>query len=619
MLLDIRDKAQSWIAWVIVILISIPFAFWGINSYFGGGGAVVVAKINDAEITLDQYQTALSEQRRRLREQLGPDFNSQILQNPQTRRAILDNMINDRLLRQYLEDAGYAVDNAAIEAEIKTIAQFKKDGVFDKKLYKRLVNSQGMSLRQFEGSIRNDLLLKQFTDTMINSTFILPYEIDEFSSLALQKRSVKTLVLNKSMVRLDPAVTADEIAAAYRKEQAAFYTPEAVKISYVELKLADLAKEVKVAEQLLKDLYAQNKQSLKATEERRLSHIMLAGNSADNREKINKIKAKLDAGEDFAQLARDYSEDPGTSAQGGDLGFYAPGELGPAIDAALFKLKINEISQPVTSSYGYHLVKLTDIKQKAIDSFADAKPKLAAEQQQRQAREIFIDKAEMLANLAYEEADSLKAIISEVGLALKKTDWISRDYAEDPLLANPKVKAAIFSDSVLKRRENSAVLQINDEHMLVLRVDEHKKRTAKTLAQAKDEITAAIIKARLNNALKTKAEGIIKSLRQGKDPEQLASSWSKLQEFSRDGSELSGKIFSMPVPSTKAVYDHFGTADKRTVIALFKVTGEVDDKTKREIAGAYKNQIQDMNFASFITQLRNEADLKTFTSHILEN
>ncbi len=628
MLLDIREKSQSWIAWLIVILITIPFALWGISSYFEGASEIVVAKVNDTKISFQQYQRAMNDHRLRLRDALGSNFKSEMTENPQIRLAVLDRMIETDLINQYMSQAGFAISNEKISSQIKQIPQFQKDGKFDNNLYRQAVSSRGMTRSQFESSVGRDLTLNQFRTGFEGAAFALPYEVDEYAKLILQTREAKTLVINESMIEIDKKASDEQIAAEFKKNQANYFVPEAVKISYVELSVDEIAKDIKVDEKTLESLFEQTKETFKTKEQRRLSHIMLVGGSdaehKKNLPRINEIKTKIDNGESFAKVATDFSEDLGSATKGGDLGYYSHSGLDPQIEEALFKLKLNEVSQPIKSKFGYHIIKLTDIKQQKVDSFEDAKPQMLIEEKKRQAQNIYFEKAELMANLAYEQPDSLDAIIEQLDLKPKQSDWISADYAKNDVLSNPKVKTAMFSDMVLKDGQNSDVLEISDEHMLVLNLNEHREKQFKKLDEVTDEIKQSIIQQRLDTALATKAQDTIKALSDGGDADKIAkglkASWSFVEEFSRSNAELNTKIFSMPIPKNESViYDSVKLDGKQTIIGLLKVSSEVDDKKKQELAKNFKQQIQNYSYSDFLAQLRHEADIKSYPEHILDN
>lgn len=628
MLLDIREKSQSWIAWVVVVLITIPFALWGISSYFEGASEVIVAKVNDSKINFQQYQREMSDHRRRLRQLLGNSFKPEMTENPQVRLAVLDNMIETNLINQYISQAGFATSDENIIKQIGQIPQFQKDGIFDKRLYRQVVSSQGMSLSQFEASVGRDLILNQFRVSFADAAFILPYEMDEYAKLTSQKREAKTMAIDESMIQINQEVTETEIAVEFEKNKLDYFVPEAVKIAYVELTIDEIAKDITVDEKALQDLYDQTEQTIKTKEQRRLSHIMLVGSSEDDYEKnlprINEIKDKIQNGKAFDKVAADFSEDPGSAAKGGDLGFYGHSGLDPQIEAVLFKLKLNEVSTPIKSKFGYHLIKLTDIKHQTVDSFEDAKAQILVEEKIRQAQEIYFEKAELMANLAYEQPDSLDSIIEQLDLKVKDSDWISVDYAKEDVLSNPKVKTAMFSDMVLKDRQNSDVLELNDAHMLVLNLNEHRDKQYKKLNEVTDEIKQFIIQTKQSNALKVKAQELIKALNAGSDADKIATevgvTWSSSEEFSRSNTALNTKIFSMRIPQNNALtYDFVKIDNKQILISLSKVSSQTDDQTKKNLAEQLKQQIQNYSYADFLKQLHLEADVQTYPEHILDN
>lgn len=628
MLLNIREKSQSWIAWLIVIFITIPFALWGISSYFEGTSEIVVAEVNNNKINFRQYQKAMNEHRQRLRRLLGSNFKPEMTEGRQVRLAVLNNMVETDLINQYVSQAGFATSNEDIIEQISQIPQFQKDGIFDKRLYRQAVNSQGMSPGQFEASVGRDLILNQFRTSFAEAAFTLPYEADEYAKLTLQKREAKTLVINPSMIKISQEVTEADIIAEFEKNKLNYFVPEAVKVSYVELAVDKIAKEITVDEKSLKDLYEQTEQTVKTKEQRRLSHIMLVGGSEADYEKnlprINEIKNKIENGETFSKVATDFSEDPGSAAKGGDLGYYGHSGLDPNIEEALFKLKLNEVSAPIKSKFGYHIIKLTDIKRQTVNSFNEAKAQMLVEEKKRQAQEIYFEKAELMANLAYEQPDSLDTIIEQLGLKAQNSDWISIDYVKEDILSNPKVKTAMFSNMVLKDKQNSDVLEISDEHMLVLNLNEHRDKQYKKLSEVTDEIKQSIIQTRLNDALKAQAQELIKTLETGGDADKIATkigtTWSSSEEFSRSNTELNAKIFNMRIPQNgTTVYDFVNIDNQQTLIGLSKVSSQVDDKTKQNLAEQFKQQVQNYSYADFLKQLHTEANIKTYPEHILDN
>jgi peptidyl-prolyl cis-trans isomerase D len=526
MLQTIRERAQGWIAWAIVILISIPFALWGIQSYLGTGSEPVVAEVNGVEITERELDFRYRESRARLREQLGAAFRPELFDEKTMRGQVLDQMIRENLLLQTAHDLGLRASDQELRTAIAGNPAFQADGRFDNATYERMLEVQRMSPPQYEESLRQRIVGSQISRAIVASALAIDDEVEESVRLENQQRRVSFIRLPAAGFLTEDPVPEEEIAAYYEDNRQRFQSPERIKVRYLVLDAEAMSTDQAPPEEELRERYESEQERFRKTERRDVRHILVALDAdADTaaeegaKARIEEIRERILAGEDFAALAKELSQDPGSAGQGGELGLIEPGLMDPAFDQAAFALGANELSGAVRSQFGYHLIEVTQIEAGSTKSFEEVKDQLLDEARRRGVEGVFYDWAERLANLTYESPDSLEPAAEALGLELQTSDWIGRDGGEG-MLAHPKVVAAAFSDEVLKEGNNSELIEPERDQLqaVVVRVLEHEEAAAKPLDEVRGEIVASLRQKRAAEAAEAKASELAETLRAGTEP-----------------------------------------------------------------------------------------------------
>ncbi len=558
MLQTIRERAQGWIAWAIVILISIPFALWGIQSYLGVGSEPVVAQVNGVEITQRALDQRYQETRMRLRERLGSAYRPELFDEQIMRAQVLERMIEEILILQVAQDLGLRASDQELRLAILLNPAFQKDGRFDKSTYQRMLALQGTSEAQYEDSLRRRVLGTQLQRAIEASAFITESELAEAVRLEKQRRQVQLIRLPKDQFLSDAPIPDAEIQAYYEAHRDRFRSPERVKLQYLLLNVATMDLAEPPTEEALRQRYEAEKDRFRKPEQRRARHILIALDpqadaqaEAQAKAKIEAVRERLVGGEDFAEVAKEVSEDPGSAPQGGDLGWFGRGLMDPAFEQAAFRLKQDEISAPVRSAFGYHLIQVTGIQPETIQPFEQVKDKLRAEIAKEQGEGRFFDWAERLANLAYEHPDSLEPAADALGLQIQESDWIDRQGGEG-ILANPKVLAAAFSAEVLEEGLNSELIEPEPGVLqaIVLRVVAHEPARVKPLETVRDTIITQLRDQAARTAAKAKADAVLEKLKKGEPIEGYAVQ--DLGTIGRDAFQVPEAVrklaFSLPRP-----------------------------------------------------------------------
>ncbi len=484
MLQAINDRIKGWLGIVIVVLIGLPFALWGIQSYLDDAGPLYAAKVNGEEISASDFERTVSLQRQSMLRQYGGKlpFDEKVL-----REQTLAQLINQRLLEGVTFDTGYRISDVVLSERIKQL--FTVDGVFDRVRFESAVASMGMSIPMYEYSLRNELRLQQMQSAIANSSFMTKKEVNDLAALNEQTRDISVLTFNVEHFSTAAEPTEEEVKQYYEGNIQRFMEPEKIKVDYVEITTESLTENVEVDEAQIKKMYDDYVSSISGREERKAKHILLqtSENKAAAKIKIESLKQEIDNGADFAELAKKHSQDTASGAQGGDLGWVALGEMVKPFEDALFAMDLSanglsdkdraSISEVVETQFGYHLIKLDDVRSETVDSLEVKRYEFEDELKADSVASMFYDLSERLASTAYENPDSLDSVVEELELKVSSTDYFTRNTGKS-IADNAKVRNIAFSSLVLEQGSNSDIIEISPTHVVVLRLNEHVPATA---------------------------------------------------------------------------------------------------------------------------------------------
>lgn len=520
MLHFIRERAQGWIAWIIVGLLIIPFALWGINEYFGGGGQLTVATVNDTEISQRDFQQAFFEQRSRMQQMLGEQYDSRIFE-PQIKKRVIEELVDRELLLQYSDDAGFRISNGSVVATIQGIEAFRENGVFSADLYRQQVQAQGQSPAGFERRVKQAILTTQLPLGLAGSTFVTDHDLDNVIRLQEQQRDVAFINFSAKSFENSADATDEAIALYYEANRERFMTPEQVIVEYIELDAANLGKGEALTDEQLHQYYENNISQYSSPEERQARHILIQIPEGADEAAVNEAHTKAEAllkriraGESFADLAKANSDDPGSAENGGDLGQFGRGIMEPDFEKAAFALKEGEVSEPVLTSFGYHLIKLEKIVAGDKKPFESVKAEIEAQMKREAGEKEFFDLSEKLTNLAYETPDSLALVAEKLGLELKVSPRFSRQGGPG-IFSNAKLRNLAFSDEVLKQGYNSEPVEVGNHHVAVIRLKEHLQAAQKPLEEVKAQITLQLVAEKAKSRAREAGEAIVARLNNG--------------------------------------------------------------------------------------------------------
>ena len=615
MLTKIREKSQGTLAWVILTLICVPFALWGINNYLDGGGEKPVASVGDK----DFYQRDVN----KAYEQYSQNLQGVNIDEPTLKAQALQKLIKDEVLLQYVHTEGLVVTDNEARDFIKSLPYFQVDGKFSEKQYKSLLGSQRISSTEFVNRIKNALTMEQFQHSVMDSSFATQFDVESFFKIQNQQRDVDYIIVPVSPLNEQPK--SEEITAYYQQHQDLFQTPEQVSVEYVELSLDELSKKVVVTDDKLKAFYEEQKDQYTTPERRKISHILIAINDkTTEKQALEKaLKAKQDlASKDFSVVAAEVSDDKLTAKKGGDLGLFNLGSMEKAFEDAASLLKLGEVSNPVKSAFGYHLIKVTELVPSSVKSFEIAKPEVAKAYQKSQAENAFYEAGEKLTEMSYEHPDSLQTVADGLSLVVQKSSLFTKDKGEG-VATDEKIRNAAFSEEVLQGN-NSAPIEQPSERLIVLRLLEHKTAAKKDIAEVKDEIAAELVKEKAQRLALEKAKKIQVSLEAGTSIQSVASE-NKVEIKSEKGlvrgknklpEYLSDAIFkaAKPIGDKPSVFLTVLPSGEQVVVSLSKVTtGTMSEDDKKQLELAKKNiakALGQTEFNQVLNSLQAEADVE---------
>ena len=526
MLQAIRDHAQGWIAWVIVGLIILTFALFGIEQYAQGDKNVAVAEVNGEEIGANEFLNLYNRQKVRLQQQFG-DMYDTVVKDEELREQVMEALIESELVRQWAQEQGLLISDPQLSASIQAASVFQKDGKFDEAVYQQILSSNGLNVARFEFEQRKFLVESQFKNLTQASAFATDWEVDQLAQLQGQERKVNYLRVDQRPFMKTVEVSDDEIAAYYEQHKSDYMVAEKVKVDYIELSQATLAKTIDYTDADIEKFYSENKGSFTTPEKRQARHILIRFDAdtpeADQQAqaKIVEIQQKLADGADFAELAKEYSQDPGSASSGGDLGTFEQGMMVAEFDDAVFSMKEGEVSQPVKTDFGYHLIQLEKILPLSVKPLADVKQEVIAQYQQQEAEKSYFDLLEQLNTLVYEQSDSLQPAADELGLEIQTSDEFSRQGGAG-IFSNGNVIKAAFSDAVLQDGLNSEAIEVSPNRSVVVRLNKYQPEQQLALSEVSADIKSELTREKAIDEANKLAQALLTKLQNGENPESLA-------------------------------------------------------------------------------------------------
>lgn len=633
MLMDLRERIQGWIAYAIIGLISVPFVLWGVGEYFSGGAKKPVAEVDGIPISQQAFEQAVSQQRQAIIQKLGGKVSAELLQSMNLDQQVLDKMINERVLHVFVNKAGFRAPDVVVADLIRSEPAFKTNGVFDVKKYEAFVAARGTTVAQFEASLKQDIVMQTLENAISKSTIVTAPELDLIIKLRDQKREI-------GMVRLDRARLASTVAeptdaaidAYYQAHKGDYVRPERVKLRYIELSPKTLSASIKVTDAEVKQAYADYVKKKKAQVTRTARHILIAVPKNADAATIEAAKKKALAARkaivsgkiSFADEAKAISDDPGSKAKGGDLGEVAPGQMVKPFETAMDKLKVGEISEPVRTQFGWHLIEVTHESHPDIKPLADVHDKMVAAAKERQVEKIYYDESEKLSNQSYEHPDSLIPSAEALGLKVQTSDWLNRDSGTG-IAANEKVRKAAFSKEVLKQKLNSNLIELGPNHTVVVRVDQHQAATPLTLAEVKDQVAKTLKDQAIDKALSDAAAQIAQAIRSGTDPQAAATAASAtwvppvwLKRTARDApipAEAIKAAFALPpAQANQLATKAMPLSDGNEALVIVKAIKEGDPskisaQDKKELSAEIEQAQAQQTLGVLLKALRSEAKI----------
>ncbi|HCD06511.1 MAG TPA: parvulin peptidyl-prolyl isomerase, partial [Methylophaga sp.] len=550
MLHFIRDRAQGWIAWFIVGLISIPFALWGVNSYVTGPSDAVVAKVNGEEITRSELLQAVQRYREQMRQMMGDEFNPDMFDGAEIRYAVIDDLIEQRLIRSASDKLGQRISDRQIAQFIQQTPAFQRDGSFDTEQYQMVLARAGFSPASYEASLRNDLLGQQLVQNIEGSTVVSQVEVERLLKLENQQREIAYGVIKLEDFLSEVEVDESDVRDFYNANQSSYTTPEQISVDYLELSLDTVSSQIDVNDEQLQQYFIDNKTQFVGPEQRRASHILIEDNEQAE-QILAEIQTKFEEGQSFEELAEAYSVDVGSASSGGDLGTIQRDVMEATFEEAVFALEnVGDISEPIKTEFGYHIIKLTDIDKSSNVDFADVKNEVALQYRRQQAERQFYDKAEELANLTYENPETLDVAAEALALEINTSGSFTRSGGSG-IAENQAVIKAAFSDDVLNEDLNSQVIELSDTRLVVIRKNSYVDATLLPFDSVSPAITEQIRYQRASDLAYIQGEARLQELKSGAPANEVfVDNWQPAAFYSRDSQNISAQrlnqAFTLP-------------------------------------------------------------------------
>lgn len=630
MLQKIRDTSQGWIVWVIVIAISLTFALWGVHSYlYSNQFANVVAEVDGEKITQQDLSVVVNQMRMLQQKQ------STALPNNVLQQMALQSIVSSVLLNHAASENGFFVSPILTEASIANMPTFQVDGQFSAARFNAVLNALAYSQDQFFDQVRQQILTNQIEDGISQTDFSLQSEVDQSIQLIHQKRNFDYIIIPAKQFISTVQPTSQEIESYYHQQANQFKIPEKVSVDYITLSLNDLMKKIKPTDTELQQYYQNNLTNYIQPKQWQISLLLIPVNSQADSATIQKIKQQaadagkqMQAGKDVNQLRSQYlgSEAHTTWVNGN--------QLSSDLQNTLANMQKGAVSSPIQTGAGFEIIKVLDIKPQKIFSFSQAKDKVLAAYKQQKAQDQFTNLSSQLANITYENPDSLKEAAKQLNLTIQTTPLFTSEGGKEGIISNPKIVQAAFSDSVLSQGNNSDPVNLSDTDVVVLRIQQHQLGIEKPLADVKSQIEDVLRKGQANAKAKDEGLQIISLVNQGQPLCQAAKKY-KLTCSQPGYVSLTDKsvnhdilmaAFKMPRPAKNATRTNVGVAlstGDYAVISLSDIqyanAASLSGSEKDQLSKAISSSFGSVSYNLYVKGLRDKAKVKNHSNADEEN
>jgi peptidyl-prolyl cis-trans isomerase D len=610
---------------VILALITLPFAFFGVDYYFrGGGSATEVARVGGETISQVEFANAISDQQDRMRQSAGKDYDPTVFSNPEVRYSMLEQLIGQRVLDQQVRRGNLRVSDAQLAQFIGELAPFQEDGKFSRAKYEQLLISQNMTPLAFEQRVRQELTVAPLQEPIANGNITATSNIERYLALLDQQRQVAVATVPADAYLKDVKIDDAAVKAFYDANQGVFQVPDEVKIEYLVLTPESLMGQITVDPAEVKKQYNDNVKQYTKAEERQASHILVAvkpdATEADKAAAKQKAEALAASARKtpakFAELAKQNSQDPGSAGQGGDLGSFArDGSMVKPFEDAVFSGKQGDIVGPVQTDFGWHIIRITGVKPGKTQSLDEAKPQIEQDLKRQKATRKFVEAADQFQNLVYEQADSLQAAAKGLTLEVKTTPMLTRAQVQALAQNSPKFVQAVFSAESLQAKRNTEALEVAPNTLMAARVIDYKPATTRPFDDVKVEIRRQLERNAASELAQKMAKEKLALLEQGKD---AALSFGKPVTLTRNQAQPGFppdaliKIFQVNANKLPA---YVGAPAERGSFSVYKVTQVVTPPAPDpERLKAFNNRVGDQVghelFNAYLASLKSKADVK---------
>lgn len=610
MLQSFRNTARGPVGKGIVAVIVVAFAFFGAESIVSITNNADPVEVNGEGISANQVQRQIQLRQQQLMQQLGENATPELLNSGFIRQSVVNNLINQELQRQASENLGFQVSSEQVSRDIVSVPAFQVNGQFDETTYRRLIAQNGFSPNTFRDQRSTELRMAQMQNGVVASAFALDTEIERLARLQSQQRRIAVRTYQADDFTAEVDVSEGEIQSYYDANSDDFLSPERVRVRYVRLSQADLEDEVVVTDADVQEAYDSYAAEQRNSTQREISHILFA--DGDSEAEAQAALERLQQGESFASLAEELSDDPVSARDGGYLGELAEGVYEDAFyQAAQGLTEVGQVSEPVETDFGVHLIELTDFSAAQVEPLAQVRSELEAEVRQRKADDEFVLVENQLADQAF-QSDDIASVAQAFDRDVQISDWISRN-ASEGIAADTAFQTAAFSPLVIDDGRISDVVRLNNGDLVVMQRDDYQAEQVQPLAEVSDQIEAILIDQKAREQAIQAAEAELAAVRARGS---LSDAWPEPQSIGRDNTDLPSALvdfsFALPKPPAGGLsIEQRNAQDRIDLVALLSVeNSSVDSQQRNQLAERLASQNGQLDYQSFFSGLRASADVE---------